>query len=159
MNHQQNYPRNVYLIFLLSSLIGIFGGLSYATEELILALGSSQVGLTITGNTGGAYSLASLSNHDLNGTPCLGYGDPQPDRILQLKSDFENLTFEVNSNGQDTTLVIKSLETGVVRCGFGKNNSRDALIFDRNWSAGTYHIWVGSMAPNRRSSYRLSVRP
>ncbi len=159
MNNRENWKKNVCFLSLFCLLSIILGGKSNSTEELVLALGSANDALVSTGSTGGAYSLASISNRDFNGQPCLGFSDPQPDRILRLQSDFAHLTLEVNSNGKDTTLVVKSIEDGTVRCAFGQDRNRDAVIYDSNWSAGVYHVWVGSMVPNRRSSYRLSIKP
>ena len=127
-------------------------------NNLILAVGSNQSSGMVTGNTGGAYSLASITNRDSYGNPCMGYGDPEPDHVLTLKSDFARLTMQVDSGGNDTTLVVQSLEFGNIRCAFGQNSNRDAVIQDGNWSAGTYYIWVGSMSANQRSPYRLSVQ-
>ena len=149
-------------IFLVISLICFIPGVTLAQQnnldDLILAVGSNQTTGIVTGNTGGSYSLASITNQDRDGNPCMGYGDPQPDHVITLKSDFAQLTMQIDSGGSDTTLIVKGLEPQNIRCGFGQNNSRDAVIKDRNWSAGTYYIWVGSMHPNQRSQYSLSVK-
>ena len=126
-------------------------------NNLNLAVGSEQTKKVVTGNTGGSYSLASIANSDRNGNPCMGYGDPQPDRIVTLKGDFARLKVQVNSGGNDTTLLIKNVEEQTIRCGFGQNGSKDAVIEDSNWKAGTYQIWVGSVIPNMRSPYRLNI--
>ena len=121
-------------------------------------MGSEETKKVVTGNTGGSYSLASIANRDRDGNPCIGYGDSQPDRTLALKGDFARLKVQVNSGGNDTTLLIKNVEDRTIRCGFGQNGSRDAVIEDSNWQAGTYQIWVGSVTPNMRSQYRLSIQ-
>ena len=128
-------------------------------NDLTLAVGADRTGGIVTGNTGGSYSLASITNRDRKGNPCMGYGDPQPDHTITLKGNFEQLTLQIDSRGSDTTLLVKKIDNHYVRCGFGQGSSKDAVIQDRNWSAGTYQIWVGSMSPNQRSPYRLSVQP
>ena len=125
-------------------------------NNLVLAVGANSNEI-VTGNTGGSYSLASIANSDRDRNPCMGYGDPQPDHIITLKGDFARLKMRVNSGGNDTTLVIKQTETQTIRCGFGQNGNKDAAISDSNWSAGTYHVWVGSVVPNMRSPYRLNI--
>ncbi|WP_144865559.1 hypothetical protein [Hyella patelloides] len=155
--------KNLKYFFLMTTLVCSISGVALAQKknfnDLVLAVGSNETGGIVTGNTGGAYSLASITNSDRDGNPCLGYGDPQPDHIITLKGNFAQLTLQIDSGGSDTTLIVKDVTTNSIRCGLGQNESQDAVIQDSNWSAGTYHIWVGSMSPNQRSPYRLSVQP
>ena len=123
-----------------------------------LALGVHQPNATVMGYTGGAYSLASIVNKDRYGNHCMGYGDPKPDHIMILKNDFERLRIQVKSGSKDTTLVIRKVEENDIRCGFAQHINQDAVIDSQNWQAGKYEIWVGSMKPNQRSNYRLSVQ-
>ena len=127
-------------------------------DHFILAVDSSQTSAIVTGSTGGGYSLASIANRDRYGNPCMGYGDPEPDHIMILESEFSQLSLKVNSRGSDTTLIVKGPGRNNIRCGFGKNNHRDALVQDSQWKPGEYKIWVGSVSPNQRSGYRLSVQ-
>lgn len=127
-------------------------------DHFILAVDSSQTSAVVTGSTGGGYSLASMINRDRHGNPCMGYGDPEPDHVMILESEFSQLSLKVNSRGSDTTLIIKGPGKKNIRCGFGKNNHRDALVKDSQWKPGKYEIWVGSVSPNQRSGYRLSIR-
>ena len=127
-------------------------------DHFILAVDSSQTSAIVTGSTGGSYSLASIANRDRYDNPCMGYGDPEPDHIMILESEFSQLSLKVNSRGSDTTLIVKGPGRNNIRCGFGKNNHRDALVQDSQWKSGEYKIWVGSVSPNQRSGYRLSVQ-
>lgn len=157
-----NKFRSIKYLLLLIPLICSESSVALAQRNslnnLNLAVGSEQTKKVVTGNTGGSYSLASIANSDRNGNPCMGYGDPQPDRIVTLKGDFARLKVQVNSGGNDTTLLIKNVEERTIRCGFGQNGTKDAVIEDSNWKAGTYQIWVGSVTPNMRSPYRLSIQ-
>lgn len=127
-------------------------------DRLVIAVGFDLSAAMVTGHTGGSYSLASITNQDKNGNHCMGYSDPEPDHIMILEDDFAELSLKVNSGGQDTTLVIKGPNSNDIRCAFGKKQMRDALIKDTNWQRGQYEIWVGSMQPKQRSTYRLSVQ-
>lgn len=126
-------------------------------DRLILAAGFNQSAAIVTGYTGGTYSLASITNRDKYGNPCMGYSDPEPDHIMILQNDFQQLSVQVNSGGKDTTLVIKGPDNNI-HCAFGRKQARDALIKDKNWQQGQYEIWVGSMQPQQRKGYRLSVQ-
>ena len=127
-------------------------------SQMILAAGSDLTTAIVTGYTGGSYSLSSITNTDKNGNPCVGYSDPKPDHSMILENDFEILSIRVDSGGKDTTLVIKGPGDNNIRCGLGQKQVRDAFIQDRNWQAGQYDIWVGSMQPNQKANYRLSVK-
>lgn len=157
MNKFRSIKYLLLLIPLICSESSVVLAQRNSLNNLVLAVGSEQTKKVVTGNTGGSYSLASIANSDRNGNPCMGYGDPQPDRIVILKGDFASLKVQVNSGGNDTTLLIKNVEERTIRCGFGQNGSKDAVIEDSNWKAGTYQIWVGSVTPNMRSPYRLNI--
>ncbi|AFZ34159.1 hypothetical protein Sta7437_0558 [Stanieria cyanosphaera PCC 7437] len=129
----------------------------YDFNDFSLAAGFNPTEVIVTGYTSGAYSLASIVNQDKYGNPCMGYGDPKPDHVMILEDDFPELTIQIDSGGQDTTLVIKSFNNDI-RCGFGQNNLKDALVKGSDWQAGEYYIWVGSIVPNQKANYRLSVK-
>lgn len=126
-------------------------------NSLRLALSLNQTTASVMGSTGGGYSLASIVNQDRHGNHCMGYGDPEPDHTMILDNDFKKLKLIVKSGGKDTTLVVKKTDDRDVRCGFGQQHSRDAVIHGNNWQAGKYKIWVGSMKPHQHSNYSLSV--
>lgn len=128
-------------------------------NSLHLALRLNQTTAQVIGSTGGGYSLASIVNQDRHGNHCMGFGDPEPDHTLILENDFSRLKLQVNSGGKDTTLVVKRVDDRDIRCGFGKQHNRDAVIIGRNWQAGRYNIWVGSMKPSENYNYSLSVEP
>ena len=159
MNQFKKISYVCLIIPLVCSLAEIALAQRKSFDDLILAVEADRVEGVVTGNTGGSYSLASITNRDRQGNPCMGYGDPQPDHIVTLKGNFKRLTWQIDSRGSDTTLLVKNIDNNYVRCGFGSGSSKDAVIQDGKWSAGTYHIWVGSMSPNQRSSYRLSIEP
>lgn len=126
--------------------------------HLNLALGFDRLTAIVTGYTSGSYSLASIANQDKHANPCMGYGDPKPDHSMVLENDFEQLSIKIDSGGKDTTLVVQGPGKDDIRCAFGKKEIRDALVNDTDWEQGEYKIWVGSMQPNQRITYRLSVK-
>lgn len=114
--------------------------------------------LSVSGFTGGSYSLSALSNRDRTNQPCLGYGDSKPDHILEIREDLPNLTLQVNSGGQDTTLVIRGPE-GFWCLDDGEAGNPDAQFSQKPIKKGTYHVWVGTMVPNQKLNYRLILKP
>jgi len=125
---------------------------------LRLSPGFNQSQGTVTGYTGGSYSLSAIANRDRNKKPCIGFADPTPDHIMVLEKDFSSLTVQVNSNGYDTTLLIQGPNNTMVRCGDDSGSSKDASISDNKWESGTYRIWVGGVNPGQKRNYTLTVR-
>ncbi|WP_071189392.1 hypothetical protein [Trichormus sp. NMC-1] len=111
---------------------------------------------TGTGYTGGSYSLSAMSNRDRDKKACIGFADPNPDHILILEKDFDSLKILVNSGG-DTTLFIKGPDDGTIRCGDDTGKSKDASVIDKQWTRGTYRIWVGTFNPGVKRNYTLRV--
>ncbi|YAF98391.1 MAG: hypothetical protein AB3A66_12365 [Nodularia sp. CChRGM 3473] len=125
---------------------------------LSLSPGFDSAQGTVTGYTGGSYSLSDISKRDRDRHPCVGFADPQPDHILVLEKDFETLKILVNSGGHDTTLLIQGPDDKTIRCGDDTGASKDASIADKNLKSGTYRIWVGTFNPGVRRNYTLTVQ-
>ena len=124
---------------------------------LDLSPGFSRAAGTARGFTGGSYSLSSITNSDRNGKRCLGFGDTQPDHIIVLQKDFSQLQLKVNTQGKDTTLVVKG-PNNTFLCGDDTGANKDASITQNKWPAGTYEVWVGAFEPNARWKYTLTVQ-
>ena len=113
---------------------------------------------SVGGSTGGSVSIPAITGgSDRSGNKCLGFGDSKPDHLMTLTQAITKLNLKVNSGGRDTTIVIQGPD-GELRCGDDTGNKKDASFSGTNWNAGTYKIWVGSMAPGDRGNYRLSAQ-
>jgi hypothetical protein len=123
-----------------------------------LAPGFDTVTASLSGYTGGSYSLSAISNRDVNNKACIGFADPTPDHIVVLQKDFSNLKIAVNSRGSDTTLLIQAPD-GKIYCGDDSGKRKDASIAVSKLKAGTYKVWVGSFNPGIKVNYTLSVQP
>lgn len=113
----------------------------------------------VEGNTGGSFSLTSLSQYDTQGNLCSGYSyDSQPNHILQLDvEDKVELSIWVDSQGKDTTLLVRGSNS--LDCADDLSSfNLDAGIYRKEWDAGVYEIWVGSSAPGENYSYQLQVQ-
>ncbi|MEI1373384.1 hypothetical protein PQG02_12905 [Nostoc sp. UHCC 0926] len=111
----------------------------------------------VQGFTGGSYSLSAISNRDRDQKACIGFADPTPDHIMVLEKDFSQLTIQVDSNNNDTTLLIQGPDQTTIRCGDDTGKSKDASVSDRKWKSGTYRIWVGTFNPGVKHDYTLTV--
>ncbi|MBF2064183.1 MAG: hypothetical protein IGS39_07155 [Calothrix sp. C42_A2020_038] len=122
-----------------------------------LAPGFDSSAASISGYTGGSYSLSAISNRDVHNKACIGFADPTPDHILVLQQEFSNLRIAVNSGGFDTTIVIQA-PNGNVYCGDDTGRSKDASVVVNNLKAGSYKVWVGTFNPNVKVNYTLSIQ-
>lgn len=129
----------------------------FAQEANFQSLTFSGTPSTLTGQTGGNYSLSAIANRDRNNNPCLGFGAPTPDHILTLDKDYPKLRIQVESGGGDTTLVIKG-PNNVVLCGDDTGSSKEASIEVTDLKAGKYRVWVGSVTAGQKRNYSLSVQ-
>ena len=121
-------------------------------------LDSTKTTVSVGGNTGGTTSIPAITGStDRTGNKCLGFGDPNPDHLMTLKTRLPNLTLKVNSGGRDTTLVIQT-PNGELRCGDDTGNKKDASVSGSDWEPGVYKVWVGSMESGGRGSYRLTTQ-
>jgi hypothetical protein len=139
------------MVALPASVVG--QSIAYAQDANFgkLTLTAVKTSGTLKGTTGGSVSLpAIVSNTDSSNKKCLGFADPKPDHLLVLQQDFANLGLRVSGSG-DTTLVVVGTD-GTVRCG-------DTQIVDKSWRAGTYKVWVGTIAPGIRQNYTFTAQP
>ncbi len=111
-------------------------------------------------STAGLWALTNLARRDRYGNVCTGFADVNPDHTLILQDDFDQLTLQVDSGGNDTTLLVQGPTQEIIRCGEDSDRrNRDAHISDPGWLAGTYQIWVGAHHQGQRHSYSLTVGP
>ncbi|MDX2212094.1 MAG: hypothetical protein SFY66_02280 [Oculatellaceae cyanobacterium bins.114] len=127
-------------------------------DSITIAPGFSAAAGAAQGYTGGSFSLSSLENRDRNGNLCLGFSaSSTPDHLLVLEQNFGNLTLQVDSGGNDTTLAIQAPD-GAMLCGDDTGRNKDASIQTGRLSAGTYRVWVGSFDSGARYSYTLRAQ-
>ncbi|MGD1906294.1 MAG: hypothetical protein ACFB0C_09910 [Leptolyngbyaceae cyanobacterium] len=132
-----------------SLVIGSFAALIGIAPALAAQIAS------FSGTTVGTYALSNIAGSGQNGTPCVGYGDQDPDHSFNL-SEGTNATITVDSDG-DTTLLVRNRSTGTVYCGqdISRGNLDDSIT--ANLESGNYDVWVGSHSQGQRIGYGLSV--
>jgi len=127
-------------------------------EALVLSQNSSTA--SASGFTAGFFAISNIAPRDRHGHVCIGFADTNPDHMLTLEQDFSTLTVQVNSGGNDTTLLIQGPNDNTIRCGEDTSRANpDARLADDNWVAGTYRIWVGAHHQGQRYNYSINVAP
>lgn len=142
-----------------SSIVSATIAMAEATANFDgFTLDNTKKTASVRGSTGGNVSIPAITgSSDRSGNKCLGFGDSKPDHIMTLTQATTKLNLKVNSSGRDTTIVIQGPD-GELRCGDDTGSKKDASFSGSNWNAGTYKIWIGSMAPSDRGNYRLSAQ-
>lgn len=141
-------------------LAGVGSVLAQQANFGSFTLSEDSPSASVEGFTTGISALSTIAGRDRSGEICTGFADASPDHVMVLQQDFTSLALQVNSGGNDTSLLIQGPNDSTIRC--GEDTSRrnpDARLQDQDWSAGTYLIWVGSHHQGQRHNYSLSVSP
>ncbi|NJL00268.1 MAG: hypothetical protein HC910_06720 [Spirulinaceae cyanobacterium SM2_1_0] len=153
--------RNRFYGLLLSLLLGSAALPALAQQanfdSLQLAGGFSRSDATVSGNTGGSFSLDRIAAHDSHGQRCMGFGSERPDHIMTLTEDLGAMSLAVHSGGNDTTLIVQG-PGNLLLCGDDGHHGQDAHVQASQWPRGTYRVWVGSLQPGERWRYRLTAQ-
>lgn len=150
----------VTLTAVLAGAGGLVPALAQSSRSGDFTLSQANPSATVRGTTAGIFSVSNVAVRDRNGIICTGFADSTPDHVFTLESPVAQLTLQVDSGGNDTTLLVQGPTNDVVRC--GEDTSRrnpDARIQDQNWPAGTYRVWVGAHNQGQRYNYSLTVSP
>lgn len=128
------------IVFLLSLFALTVSAQTYG--GLALAPGFPTDPAALNGVAGGSLDARRLGTTPTG--PCTGLIAQVPDHTLTLQGSFNYLAIGVMSQA-DTTLVVQT-PSGALLC------SDDALglnpAIEGSWSAGTYHIYVGTFGGN-----------
>lgn len=111
----------------------------------------------IEGYTQGSVPLASIAMHDRAGNRCVGFAATEPDHLLSVEQNLGQLVLRVNSQGQDTTLLVQDAD-GNTWCGDDTGRSADATVRINQMGPGDYRVWVGSFDAGQRYDYTLEVQ-
>jgi hypothetical protein len=142
------------------SLAAILAGttsISVNANPIQISQGPQQSKL-LRGFTRGTVGLHNIvGNRDQNQNRCMGYGSASPDHQLELKSGITQISFQVRTQRQDSTLVIKGPGNAVF-CADDSSFGKDAGIKLNNLPPGQYEVWVGSFDAGKTFPYTLSIQ-
>lgn len=111
----------------------------------------------IQGYTQGSVPLAAIAAQDAAGNRCVGFAETEPDHLLDVQQNMGQVLIQVNSGGNDTTLLIQD-DQGRVWCGDDTGRSVDATVRIDQMNVGEYRVWVGSFDAAQRYDYSLGMQ-
>lgn len=129
----------------------------HASNFGVVSLSSSSPSESVRGHTQGSVPLSSMVLHDQAGNTCVGYAESEPDHVLQVTENLGAIALRINSNGGDTTLLVRS-DDGRTWCGDDFRGASDAHVQIGNLTQGTYQVWVGSFDAGVRYQYTLQIQ-
>lgn len=131
---------------------------SFRWQAISLSLNSGQRTAGLRGSARGMTGLHNIvGDRDSRQNRCLGFGALTPDHVLNLTTNIDQLTFQVETANQDTTLVIQGPNRQVY-CGDDSSRGKDAGLSLQNLKSGEYKVWVGTFDQGQRFPYRLTIR-
>jgi hypothetical protein len=121
-------------------------------QTIVLSSGFRPDPQKLENKTSGNESLANLSK----GKNCRGFANKEPAYTIELKDDFQQLTFLVEGKrlNDDATLLIKGPGSFVV-CGDNEINLNPYVT--GRFPRGKYSVWVGSKKAQTSFEYTLSI--
>jgi hypothetical protein len=137
----------------------MFGPLS---RLMILSAAASGMVLTTLPSTA---ALPPSENVQLSATNaqnrnnrCMGYGNLEPDHVVEIQGKMSTVTFQVKTQQpQDTTLVIQGPNNVVYCSADAADGSKNTALTIDNFKEGTYKVWVGALDSGTTFRYNLSV--
>jgi hypothetical protein len=139
------------------------GLISPALAELeqgtTLVLAPPAQNVDVRGYVKGAVALfKTVGDRDVNQKRCMGYGSLTPDHTLQVQQSASQVTLQVKTKQQDTTLVVEGPDNRIYCSDDSAQGGKDAGLVLTNVKAGEYKVWIGAFEPGAGFRYTLNVQ-
>jgi hypothetical protein len=124
-----------------------------------LVLATPSQNTDVRGYVKGAVALfKTVGDRDANQKRCMGYGSLTPDHTLQVQQSASQVTLQLKTNQQDTTLVVEGPDNRLYCADDSPQGGKDAGLVLTNVKAGDYKVWVGAFEPGAGFRYTLNVQ-
>lgn len=147
---------------LVSSMsVGLVSPASADLEQgttLVLSAAPAQ-NVDVRGYVKGTVALfKTVGDRDSAQRRCMGYGSLTPDHTLQVQAKTAQVTLQLRTRQQDTTLVVEGPDNRVYCSDDDAGGGKDAGLVLDNLKPGDYKIWIGAFEPGASFRYTLNVR-
>jgi hypothetical protein len=125
-----------------------------------LVLGASPAqNVDVRGYVKGAVALfKTVGDRDSSQKRCMGYGSLTPDHTLQVQPNTSQITLQVRTKQQDTTLVVEGPDNRLYCSDDAAGGGKDAGLVLSNLKAGNYKVWIGAFEPGAGFRYTLNIQ-
>jgi hypothetical protein len=128
-------------------------------EKISIGAAGSAQHVDVRGYTKGSVAFfKTLGDRDRAQNRCMGYGSLVPDHTLEIQKRTAEVTLQVKTQGQDTTLVVAGPDNRLYCADDSLTGGKDAGLVLKNLGTGTYKIWVGTFDPGEGTRYQLSIQ-
>jgi hypothetical protein len=139
------------------------GFISPAKAELeqgtTLVMAAPAQNVDMRGYVKGTVALfKTVGDRDMNQKRCMGYGSLTPDHTLQFQQNASQVTLQVRTKQQDTTLVVEGPDNRIYCSDDSAQGTKDAGLVLTNVKAGNYKVWIGAFEPGAGFRYTLNVQ-
>jgi hypothetical protein len=124
-----------------------------------LVLATPAQNMDVRGYVKGAVALfKTVGDRDVNQKRCMGYGSLTPDHTLQMQQRASQVTLQLKTNQQDTTLVVEGPDNRLYCADDSPQGGKDAGLVLTDVKAGDYKVWIGAFDPGAGFRYTLNVQ-
>jgi hypothetical protein len=129
------------------------------SENVQLSATNAQNRFVLRGFSKGTVALfQNVGDRDSRNNRCMGYGNLEPDHVVEIQGKMSTVTFQVKTQQpQDTTLVIQGPNNVVYCSADAADGSKNTALTINNFKEGTYKVWVGALDAGTTFRYNLSV--
>jgi hypothetical protein len=125
--------------------------------SLVLAAPAQNV--DVRGYVKGAVALfKTVGDRDSSQKRCMGYGSLTPDHILEIQQKTSQVTLQLRTKQQDTTLVVEGPDNRLYCSDDSAQGVKDAGLVLSNLNPGSYKVWIGAFEPGAGFRYTLNVQ-
>jgi hypothetical protein len=124
-----------------------------------LVLAAPAQNVDVRGYVKGAVALfKTVGDRDSNQKRCMGYGSLTPDHTLDIQQKTSQVTLQIRTKEQDTTLVVEGPDNRIYCSDDSPQGGKDAGLVLSNLNPGNYRVWVGAFEPGAGFRYTLNVQ-
>ena len=132
---------------------------SFQGDKILLGSANGAQNVNIRGYAKGSVALfQAVGDRDSSNRRCMGYGSLAPDHVIELGKGTSQITLQVKSQNQDTTLVVVGPDNRLYCADDSPTGEKDAGLVLSGLKAGTYKIWVGTLDAGLNIRYQLSLQ-
>jgi hypothetical protein len=130
------------------------------SENIQLSTADAQRHFILRGFSRGTVALfQNVGDRDVQNNRCMGYGNLDPDHVVEIQGKMSTLKFQVKTQQQqDTTIVVQGPNNVVYCSADAADGSGNTTLTINNFKEGTYKVWVGALDAGKTFRYSLSLQ-